>query len=398
MLHSGNNQRSVAKAPVLKQPVIPSRDIRGLADGDGTRSAVTPTTDRRGPMSRRDAEASPLLEGIDKMRFFQGKQNGSVASAGFLVTLVAVVWCASCGSTRAERVRSGDDGTQRRRRQRRRGTCTGFGGCTSSSSGGGSSSERRRLVRGQRHRRRRRHPHDGGRARERHATARVLSAANVTSLKAANSNSASHQVALPLRRHRLPGRPRRADPAVEPERNARPASTCTCTRRSTTARAATRARSPPQLTDRRDQQEWATAYAQSGGKSDPLTVELSTITGGTVSGAIKETLDLREGQPRRRRLLQHLRLEDRARAGGDRQRRGHEDRERQGPGVPLHDCGREPVRALRLVPLALFERLDARRPAARLSGPRSAERQGQHVVRSHQDADAGSDDAVSRAR
>ncbi len=44
---------------------------------------------------------------------------------------------------------------------------------------------------------------------------------------------------------------------------------------------------PPSLA--LDDMTWATAYAQSGGKSDPLTVELSTVSGGTASGAIKET-------------------------------------------------------------------------------------------------------------
>ena len=38
-----------------------------------------------------------------------------------------------------------------------------------------------------------------------------------------------------------------------------------------------------------DDATWATAYAQSGGKSDPLTVELSTVSGGTASAATKET-------------------------------------------------------------------------------------------------------------
>ena len=41
--------------------------------------------------------------------------------------------------------------------------------------------------------------------------------------------------------------------------------------------------------------EWATAYAQSGGKNDPLSVQLSTITGGTVSGSIQETWTFAKG-------------------------------------------------------------------------------------------------------
>ena len=50
---------------------------------------------------------------------------------------------------------------------------------------------------------------------------------------------------------------------------------------------------PPQL--KVDETEWATAYAQSGGASDPLTVELSTMTGGMVSGPIKESWTFAKG-------------------------------------------------------------------------------------------------------
>ncbi len=44
-----------------------------------------------------------------------------------------------------------------------------------------------------------------------------------------------------------------------------------------------------------NQTEWETAYAQSAGLSDPLTVQLSTITGGTVSGPITETWTFAKG-------------------------------------------------------------------------------------------------------
>jgi hypothetical protein len=44
-----------------------------------------------------------------------------------------------------------------------------------------------------------------------------------------------------------------------------------------------------------DQVEWATAYAQSKGISDPVTVELSTVTGGTVTGPIKESWTFAKG-------------------------------------------------------------------------------------------------------
>jgi WD40-like Beta Propeller Repeat len=50
---------------------------------------------------------------------------------------------------------------------------------------------------------------------------------------------------------------------------------------------------PPQL--KIPETEWATAYAQSAGAGDPLTVELSTITGSTVSGPIKENLTFAKG-------------------------------------------------------------------------------------------------------
>ena len=45
--------------------------------------------------------------------------------------------------------------------------------------------------------------------------------------------------------------------------------------------------SPPELPI--PEKEWATAFAQSGGKGDPLAVEITTIKGGVVSGPIKET-------------------------------------------------------------------------------------------------------------
>jgi hypothetical protein len=52
--------------------------------------------------------------------------------------------------------------------------------------------------------------------------------------------------------------------------------------------------SPPEL--KVDETEWATAYAQSGGgPSDPLSVELSTVAGGTVSGPIKESWTFAKG-------------------------------------------------------------------------------------------------------
>ncbi len=50
---------------------------------------------------------------------------------------------------------------------------------------------------------------------------------------------------------------------------------------------------PPNL--KIDDVTWARAVAQSGGKSDPLTVELSTVTGSTASGVISETWTFARG-------------------------------------------------------------------------------------------------------
>ena len=50
---------------------------------------------------------------------------------------------------------------------------------------------------------------------------------------------------------------------------------------------------PPNL--KIDDTTWGRAVAQSAGKSDPLTVELSTITGGTASGVISETWTFARG-------------------------------------------------------------------------------------------------------
>ena len=47
---------------------------------------------------------------------------------------------------------------------------------------------------------------------------------------------------------------------------------------------------PPQLAV--PQQAYDTAFVQSGGVNDPLTVEVTTISGGTVTGPIRETWTL----------------------------------------------------------------------------------------------------------
>src|SRR5271154_4846621 len=82
---------------------------------------------------REIGEFSSPSEGCHKMRFFHSEQNRSVANAGFIVTLVAVIWCASCGSKGGGIAGDdgggpggGDDGGQ---------TCSTFN-CTTSSSGG----------------------------------------------------------------------------------------------------------------------------------------------------------------------------------------------------------------------------------------------------------------------
>ena len=114
-----------------------------------------------------------------------------------------------------------------------------------------------------------------------------VSAATATALQAGGPVDPGDEVALPVRQDRVPGRHRGAGAAVDAAVGRRlgrvPASAlATCS----TTRAASGARTRMQLPV--PDKAWTTAWAQSTGANDPLNVELTTMSGGTVSGPITE--------------------------------------------------------------------------------------------------------------
>jgi hypothetical protein len=216
-------------------------------------------------------------------------QRRSVAITGMVATLAAVVWCASCGS-KGRNGLSGDDGTGPSGGGADGGTncfnCSGSGG----SGGGGSSGFSSGGTTG-----------DGGVPSVAPKNTLVahtscpgsLSAANVSLLKGASgSNSASMKWLYPYDATYFPGglaspilqwsQTGTAD-AVYLHMHSNLYDYTGCFKGS----------NPPQL--KIPEIEWATAYAQSSGKGDPLIVQLSTITSGTVSGAIQETWTFAKG-------------------------------------------------------------------------------------------------------
>jgi hypothetical protein len=226
------------------------------------------------------------------MRFFQSQQNRAVTSAGFIVTLVAVVWCASCGS-KGTGIQDPGPGSSSGGNGDDSGTCMGFGACTSSSGGGSSSSSSGGsfpggTVVGP----------DGGVIKMSNGPLNdsncpgVLSAANVTALKGAKSNSASMKWLYPYDGTVFPGG--LAAPVLQWSQTGTPDGVYLHLHsQKYDFTGCFKGTNPPQLTI--PAAEWTQAYLQSAGKPDPLTVELSTITGSTVSGAIKETWTFAKG-------------------------------------------------------------------------------------------------------
>jgi WD40-like Beta Propeller Repeat len=220
------------------------------------------------------------------MLFFQADEKRSVASVGFIATLVAAVWCASCGS-KTNGGLPGDDGTTP-------GGSDGGGDCFNCSSsgasgGGGSSGFSGGGTTG-----------DGGIPTVPPQNTLVthtscpgsLSAATVTSLKAASANSASLKWLYPYDATLFPGG--LASPVLQWSQTGTPDGVYVHMHSGKYEYTGCfKGTSPPQL--KIPEIEWATAYAQSAGKGDPLTVELSTITGSTVSGAIKESWTFAKG-------------------------------------------------------------------------------------------------------
>jgi WD40-like Beta Propeller Repeat len=221
------------------------------------------------------------------MRVFRIEKKRSFASAGFVTTLVAVVWCASCGSKRGGL--SGDDGTGPDGGLEA-GNCFNCSSSSSSSSGGGNGGFSSGGSGGG----------DAGLPTVAAQNTLVthtscpgpLSAAKVTSLMAMTSNSASLKWLYPYDATIFPGG--LASPILQWSQTGTPDGVYVHMHSSLYEYTGCfKGSNPPQL--KIPEVEWATAYAQSHGKGDSLTVELSTITGGTVSGGIKESWTFAKG-------------------------------------------------------------------------------------------------------
>ncbi len=220
------------------------------------------------------------------MRLFHGVRGGSLATAGLLATLIAVA-CASCGSKPTglspgeEAFGSPDSGGDS--------TSTAcFGNCNGNGSFGPDGS----FVSNS----------DGGSGV---VTVTPVDAALATNdcpgplagsmsaaLQAANANSASLKWLYPYDKTVFPGG--LAGPVLQWSQTGTPDGVYLHLHSNKfDFKGCYKGTDPPNL--QVDAVAWATAYAQSGGKSDPLTVELSTITGGTASGAISETWTFARG-------------------------------------------------------------------------------------------------------
>jgi hypothetical protein len=211
------------------------------------------------------------------MRFFQIRQNRSLASSGFVATLVAVVWCASCGSTKGGRSLTGnqdtdaggDDGS----------TCSGFS-CSGSSSGGGddsgfASQDSGVIMVGT----------VNGPVSDTSCPGNGITAANVTALAAGGSNAASLKWLYPYDQTIFPGG--LGAPELQWSQTGAPDMIYVHLKSQKYEYTGCFKGPNPQVV--LPELEWATAYAQSGGQADPLTVQVTTSTGGKVSGPITET-------------------------------------------------------------------------------------------------------------
>jgi hypothetical protein len=194
--------------------------------------------------------------------------------AGFALTLVGLVWSASCGSNSGtppldnpDGGGGSDDAT----------TCSGFS-CAGSSSGS---------------------PDDSGFGddgpvsvpplngfKQDTSCPGTLSAANVTALKAGGTGGAALKWLYPYDQTIFPGG--LGSPVLQWSQTGTPdAVYLHLSSKNYDYTGCFKGTSPTNL--KLSELEWATAYAQSTGPTDPLTVELSTMTGGKVTGPIKET-------------------------------------------------------------------------------------------------------------
>jgi WD40-like Beta Propeller Repeat len=207
------------------------------------------------------------------MGFFQGRKNGSAAGAGLMATLVAVVWCASCGSSSGGSLSNDDDsGTGDDA------TCNNFGGCPTSSSGGSSGGSS-----------------GFGSSSGGASSGSVMPSPNdvvdtncpsgtAASIWTATGNAASIKWLYPYDQTIFPGG--LAQPILQWSQTGTPTNVYVhAFSNKYDFKGCYKAATPLQVQMDTNGKEWATAYAQSAGKGDPLTVELRTSSGGAVSVA-----------------------------------------------------------------------------------------------------------------
>jgi WD40-like Beta Propeller Repeat len=221
------------------------------------------------------------------MRVFREKRVHFVANAGLVAMVVAVVWCASCGSKGGGGIAdNGDDGTGPGGSKEGGAACMTFGCATSSNGDDGGFTSGPGA--------------DGGAITVQPKNGDVtdtscpgsLSTANVSALKLANANSASLKWLYPYDQTVFPGG--LLSPVLQWSQTGTPDGVYLHLHsQKYDYTGCFKGSNPPQL--QIPEVEWATAFAQSGGKSDPLSVQLSTITGSTVSGAIQETWTFAKG-------------------------------------------------------------------------------------------------------
>ena len=289
-----------------------------------------------------------------------------------MVTLVTVVWCASCGSNKNNALSgdgngtdgggSGDDAT-----------CSGFN-CSSSSSGGG----------------------DGGFANNGEGGVPVVTPVNgpVNDTNCPNGTAASisggllerrdDQVAVPVQRHGLPGRPRRSRSCSGARRGTPDGVYLHLSSQKYDCKGCYKGVEPPAGLRSPTARNGRPPTRKAAARATRSTVELITSSGGTLSMA-KETWTFAKGSLAGDVYYNTYdsKIVPGQAAGGTARS------SRSGTARPRRSSTRRPARApraMRLVPLAVVERVDARRAAALLSG--RVERPRQHVLRSHEDADA----------
>lgn len=212
------------------------------------------------------------------------RRQSSYASGALAMTLMGVVWCASCGGTKPGLgPNETTNGSSSGGGEDSGSTCSsGFGSScnvtSSDDSGFGSSSggDDSGVVKVMTH---------VGPINDTNCPG-ALSAATVKSVQAGGANSAALKWLYPYDATVFPGG--LSAPVLQWNQSGAPDGVYLHLHsQDYDFKGCYKGSNPGQLPV--DATEWGTAFAQSHGVNDPLTVELSTITGGVVSGPIKET-------------------------------------------------------------------------------------------------------------